>query len=113
MGRGRNVLLVGLPLGVALTAFTIVTILLGAAGGIAVSMLGLAIVAWGMTVGYSRRTWPYLGCKTCGGTGRNYEPLLLALLCLRRKRAWRDCAMCSGKARYDRRDRSSRRTRRG
>ncbi|MDA1359757.1 hypothetical protein O1R50_08995 [Glycomyces luteolus] len=96
-----------------MTAFSIVTTLLGATGGIVVSTLALAVVVWGMTVGYSRRTWPYLGCKTCGGTGRDYEPLLLALLCLRRKRAWRDCAVCNGKARYDRRDRSSRRTRRG
>jgi hypothetical protein len=111
--KHRKVLLVSIPLCVALTAFAVVTTLMGVAGAIVVSALALAVVVWGITVGYSRRTWPYLGCKTCGGTGRDYEPFLLALLCLRRKRAWRDCGACSGKARYDRRDRSSRRSRRG
>ncbi|GAB3234687.1 hypothetical protein GCM10027447_31960 [Glycomyces halotolerans] len=55
-----------------------------------------AAVLWSAAVAYSRHRWPYLGCRTCGGTGRRFEPLVFTVLCLRRARAWRPCGACSG-----------------
>lgn len=107
--RTSKLLIVGLPAGSALAVFTVITTVWGPLAGTVTATLTLTLVVWGLLVGYSRCTWPYLGCKTCGGTGRDYEPRLLALLCFRLKCAWRDCAVCQGKARYDRRDRSRRR----
>ena len=59
-------------------------------------------LVWLALVAYSRRRWPYLGCRRCGGTGRRFEPLLLTWVCLRARRAWRACDACAGSARRER-----------
>jgi hypothetical protein len=54
---------------------------------------------WVVAVVFSRRRWPRIGCKSCGGEGKRYEPLLFRLICFRwRRRAWRPCDECSGAA---------------
>lgn len=64
-----------------------------------------AAVLWLALVLYSRRTYPWLSCTACGGSGKDFEPLLFAWLCLRRRRAWRPCRSCNGSAKRERRKR--------
>jgi hypothetical protein len=60
----------------------------------------VALVAlWAVAVVYSRRRWPRIGCRTCGGDGKHFEPLAFRIVCFRwRRRAWRPCDACDGSA---------------
>jgi hypothetical protein len=54
---------------------------------------------WVGAVVFSRRRFPRIGCRGCGGEGKHYEPLVLRILCFRwRRRAWRPCDVCDGSA---------------
>lgn len=64
--------------------------------------LGLGAAAgWAIAVSYAFRRYPNFGCRSCGGTGKKFEPLWLAVLCFRLgRRAWGPCHDCSGAANY-------------
>ena len=67
-------------------------------------VFGAAALWFGLVL-YSRHTYPWLSCAACGGTGKDFEPLVLAWLCFRRRRAWRPCGACGGSAKRERRKR--------
>jgi hypothetical protein len=62
----------------------------------------LALVGWTFAIFYSKRNFPLLGCRSCGATGKIWEPVWMAWLCFRSRRAFRLCTACSGSARYSR-----------
>lgn len=59
----------------------------------------IALAWWVGVVVYSKRRYPQLPCGTCGGTGKDFEPLWMAWMCGRRTRAFRPCPACTGTAR--------------
>lgn len=63
----------------------------------------VAFTFWFCTVLYSKRTFPLLGCKACGATGKIFEPVWMAWMCGRRGRAFRPCTACSGGGKTQRR----------
>lgn len=74
------------------------------AGGVIVIVCAAALWLWAVL--WSRKTFPFLACAACNGTGRVFEPWIVAWLCLRfKQRAWRPCATCGGTARKERRKR--------
>jgi hypothetical protein len=65
-------------------------------------LTALLVLCWIGLIFYSRRKYPYLACRSCKGTGKDFEPMWLMWVCLRRERAWRKCLMCGGVARRER-----------
>jgi hypothetical protein len=63
----------------------------------------IAFLIWFTVLIYSKRTFPLIGCKSCGATGKIFEPLWMAWLCGRRRRAFRLCTACSGGGKTQRR----------
>lgn len=63
----------------------------------------ITFTTWFCVLLYSKRTFPWIGCKSCGGTGKIFEPLWMAWACGRRRRAFRPCTDCSGGGKKQRR----------
>ena len=61
----------------------------------------IAATAWIGTILYSRRTYFLEGCGACGSTGKDWEPLWMALCRLTLKRRWRPCPACGGAGKFD------------
>lgn len=66
-------------------------------------LVGVLVVAsWAAVVVYSKRRFTLLGCRSCGSTGKVWEPIWMAWLCFRTRPAFHLCTSCGGSARYDR-----------
>lgn len=68
-----------------------------------VAVIVIALGLWALNYSWSKRHYHFLACRSCNGGGKIWEPIWMAWLCLRRRRAFRLCTACGGSARYARR----------
>lgn len=61
------------------------------------------LTAWYLIYEYSKRHYDHLACRACNGGGKIWEPVWMAWVLFRRRRAFRLCTACGGSARYVRR----------
>ena len=86
-------------------ALTTLVIAAGPWTALVYATIGLILAAWWAAAGYAKRAYPLLPCRACHGSGKDFEPILLAWASLRLHRAWRDCGTCGGSGKRDRRGR--------
>ena len=60
-----------------------------------------SVAIWGGIVLYARRTYYLEGCGACGGSGKQWEPIWMALCRLTRTRRFRPCPACGGAGKFD------------